>query len=514
MQVEDIVNLSLSLDLELPGEEWRSPLISGLQSYQASNYGRVKRLNRYGVEQICKQNVESGYRYINQDTVNVKWRVHRLIAAAFIPIPDYIPEVIFNARDGIPFQINHINAVKQYNVPSNLEWCPPKVNINHAMDNNLYGRNNNVRLIDVVDDLSMDYISMKHLARALDVDPHQITKFLDSKLELLLLDRYRIQTIDPNRLDKNININSVPVIVHDAVTGYDVVVDTLTAAARITAVGVDAIRARIYNNDDRLTSGYVFREYKTETARQWPNVSKRDAELSRTIYEKAKKEGKNTCSSKPVEVYDVNTKTLTRYHSLRDAVAFHGDDYTRTSKLINHKGPKLYRFNGKVYRLIGDKRSLTDTDLYISKVGYIAKNYITGEIELFDANPDVRAKFNDYPDNIFRAQNPKTSPRRLVKGWWLQTQNESGEYVWPEFTDDEIKASVTYKQYPSFIGRNYETGEIRIFKSAADIREMFGKAPNDLLGYMNHPKFPIRLVKGWYVKKEGDVEEWPKILGF
>lgn len=54
---------------------------------------------------------ESGHRY--------KFLIHRLVAEAFIPNPDNLPEV------------NHINFDKRNNTASNLEWCTRRDNNNH-----------------------------------------------------------------------------------------------------------------------------------------------------------------------------------------------------------------------------------------------------------------------------------------------------------------------------------------------------------------------------------------------
>ena len=111
-------------------EEWRP--IEGYEGlYEVSSYGRVRSLDRYvktcyGSYRLYKGKVLSpgkksdGYLLINL-SCNGKYntiRVHRLVAQAFLPNPDNLPEV------------NHKDENKTNNSVENLEWCDRKYNMN------------------------------------------------------------------------------------------------------------------------------------------------------------------------------------------------------------------------------------------------------------------------------------------------------------------------------------------------------------------------------------------------
>lgn len=68
--------------------------------------------------------------------------VHRLVALAFIPNPDGLP------------QVNHKDGDKDNNHVSNLEWCDSGYNLQHAYDHGLRSdfnaRNTKLSIMDVL----------------------------------------------------------------------------------------------------------------------------------------------------------------------------------------------------------------------------------------------------------------------------------------------------------------------------------------------------------------------------
>lgn len=113
-------------------EEWR--VIKDFPNYSISNLGSIKnnKTNR-----IMKLNVKSGYYHISLKNDNCKktFKVHRLVALAFIPNPE-------NKTD-----VNHEDKNKINNNVTNLTWMTRKENNQHKSIGLIYKSNKNKPIV-------------------------------------------------------------------------------------------------------------------------------------------------------------------------------------------------------------------------------------------------------------------------------------------------------------------------------------------------------------------------------
>jgi hypothetical protein len=106
-------------------EEWKD--IVGYEGlYQVSNTGRVKSLKK--CELLMKHQISNcGYCRVSlrKPKSSIKYSIHRLVAEAFLPNPNNLP------------QVNHIDGNKLNNLVDNLEWNTRSENQKHAYRNRL-----------------------------------------------------------------------------------------------------------------------------------------------------------------------------------------------------------------------------------------------------------------------------------------------------------------------------------------------------------------------------------------
>lgn len=120
-------------------EVWKR--VVGYESYyEISNLGNVRSFDRlihckaggYYVKKgrMLKQYDDKGYKSVilTVNKIAKTFKIHQLVAMAFIPNPDNLPE------------INHKDENKINNNVSNLEWCTKKYNMNYGSRNERAGK--------------------------------------------------------------------------------------------------------------------------------------------------------------------------------------------------------------------------------------------------------------------------------------------------------------------------------------------------------------------------------------
>jgi hypothetical protein len=170
-------------------EIWKD-IIGYFGLYQISNLGNIKSLERYrynNLKYLQKEKhlslIKNVYGYLQVNLCKygkIKiFKVHRLVACAFISNPENKPE------------INHKNGIKIDNRVENLEWCTRSENEIHSYENGFQNqkgeKNNNVKLTQIqVNQIRSKYIPYKYssfkLADEYNISQQNIINIINKKI--------------------------------------------------------------------------------------------------------------------------------------------------------------------------------------------------------------------------------------------------------------------------------------------------------------------------------------------
>lgn len=98
-------------------ESWK-PVVGYEGLYEVSNLGRIRRVKI--IEPTKKKHGYMQVSLIDRNGVQKSFRVHRIVATAFIPNPENKP------------QVNHKDENPENNRASNLEWATAEENTNYG----------------------------------------------------------------------------------------------------------------------------------------------------------------------------------------------------------------------------------------------------------------------------------------------------------------------------------------------------------------------------------------------
>lgn len=166
-------------------EIWKD--IEGYEGYQASNFGRIRSLDRYIVSKcrcggfcnkyskgkILKQAINNcGYLTVSLGR-HRKYLAHRLVWEAFVgSIPD-------------DMEINHINEVKTDNRIENLSLMTHKSNINWGTCNQRSGKKHRKPIMQVTKDGEefFCWFSLKNASEELNINQPNLWKALNGRYQ-------------------------------------------------------------------------------------------------------------------------------------------------------------------------------------------------------------------------------------------------------------------------------------------------------------------------------------------
>lgn len=143
----------------MEGEIWK--VIPGFSNYMASNKGRIKNIKTGYITLGSLDDAKyRRFTLYNDDGVKIHTKVHILVAKAFLPNPDNLPEV------------NHKNKNHEDNRVENLEWVSHKKNMQHFFKEEGI-KHNNARPIKCVETGEI-FPSLRKAAEAKHVNKERI----------------------------------------------------------------------------------------------------------------------------------------------------------------------------------------------------------------------------------------------------------------------------------------------------------------------------------------------------
>lgn len=243
---------------DLDGEIWRQiPGYEGL--YVASNKGRIKSCERYNsrntllCERLLKPKINRGgylTTALTKNEIRKEYMVHRLVAMAFIPNPDKLP------------QINHKDENRKNNYLENLEWCTSKYNINYG--NSISKRSNAVLQINDKGEIVARYKSGFEASRRNNISRTLLYNALAGKVDTAGGYKWKYEDNEKNIIADEIRKRREVSHFRRAVVQYSQkgkeigIFDNITRASEAIGVSVTAIRQNCLGYTETC-KGYKFK---------------------------------------------------------------------------------------------------------------------------------------------------------------------------------------------------------------------------------------------------------------
>ena len=135
--------------------------------YAITSCGKVWSHRNKKFLKSCKQSTEYLAVTLCKDGTQKSYKIHRLVAEAYLPNPNNLP------------QVNHKDENKTHNYINNLEWCDSTYNVNYGTRNKRVGRARSKTVICV--ETNIVYHSPTEVEQTIGIDASSIHKCCKGK---------------------------------------------------------------------------------------------------------------------------------------------------------------------------------------------------------------------------------------------------------------------------------------------------------------------------------------------
>jgi len=311
---------------------------------------------------ILKQHITNkGYKRIALPAIpanNDKASAHRIIALAWVPNPDNLP------------QVNHIDGNKTNNHVDNLEWMSGSDNVKHAFNNNLRFDNIGIVVKNIIDGTKQEYISINSARKPLGLTQMGILTYICRSKVYPLYGKYEIylQPGGHERIVRNADKEPISLYVYDHVTHTTTGYSTLSMLAY--SIGINVTKLPY----DRVITqgGYTISKKEKFII---PELTAKQALIERD----------KLCSRQPVrmyngfELYDYATKEIHTFKDRNAVAKFAGcsPEAVTGSILRGMRVNRTWLLGGYGIRTVGNQ-----TDWYIPSESELINSKLYNKISI------------------------------------------------------------------------------------------------------------------------------------